>query len=141
VTDRPHASGHPAAFGLQVPPYGGDTLFTNLVTAYRHLSPALQALADGCGHAISSGATTATSTTRQCTRNARAEPRVADHPVVRVLPETGERALFVNPGFTRRILGGEDVPGVREARAQAPRRDNAGVAGRHGQPAATALYR
>ncbi|MDH0092436.1 TauD/TfdA family dioxygenase [Achromobacter mucicolens] len=30
-----------------MPPYGGDTLFTNLVTAYRHLSPALQALADG----------------------------------------------------------------------------------------------
>jgi len=47
VANRPQASGHPAAFGLQVPPYGGDTLFTNLVTAYRHLSPALQALADG----------------------------------------------------------------------------------------------
>jgi alpha-ketoglutarate-dependent sulfate ester dioxygenase len=32
-------------------------------------------------------------------------PQVAIHPVVRVHPETGERALFVNPGFTSRLLG------------------------------------
>ncbi|MEN5343203.1 TauD/TfdA family dioxygenase [Achromobacter mucicolens] len=96
--------------GDQVPPYGGDTLFTNLVAAYRHLSPALQALADGLWARHQFGGYNGDFDNETVyAQRVRAEPRVADHPVVRVLPETGERALFVNPGFTRRILGLSEV--------------------------------
>ncbi|MBP2231848.1 alpha-ketoglutarate-dependent taurine dioxygenase [Azospirillum agricola] len=32
-------------------------------------------------------------------------PLVSEHPLVRVIPETGERALFVSPSFLKRITG------------------------------------
>src|SRR3546814_1632344 len=33
--------------GVEIPPYGGDTLFSNLALAYEGLSPQIKALIDG----------------------------------------------------------------------------------------------
>jgi taurine dioxygenase len=89
-----------------VPAYGGDTQFTNLVAAYEGLSAPVRSFVDGlrAEHFYGANATANhPAASRYLERFAR-NPLIAHHPVVRVHPETGERALFVNPVFTGRIL-------------------------------------
>jgi taurine dioxygenase len=90
--------------GVVVPPYGGDTQWTNLVTAYETLSAPLQRLCDEL-HAvhhnflpIGRGELSGKLKEQFQSKDIRAL-----HPVVRVHPETGEKALFVNPNFTSHI--------------------------------------
>ena len=87
-----------------VPAYGGDTLFTNLAIAYEHLSSPVKKLVDGlwARHQFG-GVNNDFSNTTEYAAKVQANPNVTDHPVVRVHLETGERVLFVNPGFTKRI--------------------------------------
>jgi alkyl sulfatase len=88
-----------------VPEIGGDTTWTNLVAAYESLSPPVQRLADGLWaehrYGAGFGRSGRVPTERQ---RQRYELLVVHHPVVRVHPETGEKALYVNPGFTNHIL-------------------------------------
>lgn len=82
-----------------LPPYGGDTAWTNLVTAYENLPAELRELADKIDikHRFENRAAEGS----QRGRKVAEANLVAYHPAVRVHPETGERALFVSPGFTR----------------------------------------
>jgi len=84
-----------------VPPYGGDTAWTNLVAAYEGLPAPLRALADQlrAKHSFGSLGRSAAAGSDYAQKIA-ANPLVAIHPLVRVHPETGERALFVSPSFT-----------------------------------------
>lgn len=106
-TDVTPAINPPAASVLRadvVPAFGGDTTFTNLVAAYEGLSGPLRALVDGLDAEHRYGASFArrgVPTTSVINDN----PLIARHPVVRVHPTTGERGLFVNDGFTSKILG------------------------------------
>ena len=89
--------------GIEIPAYGGDTLWSNLAEAYNGLSPQIKALIDNLQavHGISSydfgqG------------NDAPEKPRpryVSLHPLVRVHPNTGEKVLFVNIGVTTHIAG------------------------------------
>ena len=90
-----------------VPPYGGDTTFTNLVAAYQGLSAPVKAFVDSLRAEHRYGANwsglprpRAGGYSERFDKNS----LVAHHPVVRVHPHTGERALFVNPVFVERIL-------------------------------------
>ncbi len=96
-------------YAYEVPAEGGDTLFVDLVAAYAALPDDTRRRIDGL-EAIHSYAYR---TDRQVakygerpplTPEQRAEVPDVPHPVVRTHPETGAKALYVNPGFTTRIV-------------------------------------
>ena len=89
-----------------VPSFGGDTTFTNLVAAYQGLSEPVRSFVDTLRAEHRYGANWAGYPQRAGEYGGVIEKNslVAHHPVVRVHPRTGERALFVNPGFVDHIL-------------------------------------
>jgi taurine dioxygenase len=99
VADEWHSdisfSPNPAAISIlnmiECPPVGGDTMWASTYAAYEALSPPLQELCAGLT-ALHDAAP-------------HGKPEVnAIHPVVRIHPVTGRRALFVNQHFTRRLV-------------------------------------
>jgi alpha-ketoglutarate-dependent taurine dioxygenase len=88
----------------EVPPAGGDTLFANMYLAYETLSDGMKRILDGL-RAINSSAKADATRTREdrvkdTARQDRKREYVAAHPVVRVHPETGRKALYVNVAHT-----------------------------------------
>lgn len=89
----------------EVPALGGDTLWADLAGAYATLSPAIQQLLDQLVAVHQAAQTFDRFQDDGDSRERVASLRPVRHPVVRVHPETGERALFVNPTFTSHIEG------------------------------------
>ena len=91
--------------GVVVPPYGGDTHFTNTAAAYQALSPTLREFLVGLRavHRFKTAADDdqADDYNRMLERN----PLMAEHPLVTVHPETRERVLYASQEFTRNIVG------------------------------------
>jgi taurine dioxygenase len=91
----------------EVPPFGGDTLFANMYFAYETLSEGMRRLLDGLVAVNSSAKADVTRTREDRIRGgAKQEAKkeyVAEHPVVRIHPETGRKALYVNFGHTVRF--------------------------------------
>lgn len=91
-----------------VPEVGGDTVWVDMVAAYEALSPTLRAFLDERTATHSPTKAGDYFAARDTTAGAKAAETAGastSHPVVRVHPETGERALFVNPLFTDKIDG------------------------------------
>jgi alpha-ketoglutarate-dependent taurine dioxygenase len=89
----------------EVPPYGGDTTWTNLVAAYEGLSAPFRRFAEKLRAVHSFHLPEGVAVSSKLRARIEAKPLVSEHPVVRVHPETGERALFVSPTFLRYIVG------------------------------------
>jgi taurine dioxygenase len=102
---------------VELPPVGGDTLWSSQTAAYdalstgmRRLLEPLRAVHTGRPHGTSGpGPDAAVSRSVGMVRNDPAADREVSHPVVRVHPVTGRRALFVNPVYTQRFEGMTDA--------------------------------
>lgn len=89
---------------LKLPPTGGgDTCWGSMYAAYDALSEPVKDMVDGL-YAEHSGAKTLPLLDPN-DRGVLDEPMRNVHPVVRVHPETGKKALFVNELWTDRIVG------------------------------------
>lgn len=101
---------------VELPPYGGDTLWANTATGYQHLPAPLKVLADGLRavHAndhdyaearISPQASNTEVQTRDAYRQVFRRRHIeAEHPVVHIHQETGEKALLLGQ-FVKRFKG------------------------------------
>jgi taurine dioxygenase len=92
----------------ELPPFGGDTLFSSMYAAYDSLSAGLRATIDRLRAVNSSAKADVTRTREDRVKSDGAEARrdfTSEHPVVRTHPETGRKALYVNPAHTIRFAG------------------------------------
>jgi taurine dioxygenase len=110
TTYLPRPPGFTLLYAVEVPAVGGDTLFADMCEAYAALSPPLRDWLDTLvGHNVSAmvherdGAHTRV--TGASTPRRAAAASSADHPVVRVHPQTGRRALFLSLIHTEYFVG------------------------------------
>jgi taurine dioxygenase len=98
-------------YAVETPEFGGDTLFSSQAAAFDALSPGLKATLEGLNAVHSAAreysAQGHSAQKRQSMAIAEADGLVGEyvHPMVLVHPETGRKALYVNPAFTIRIEG------------------------------------
>jgi taurine dioxygenase len=90
---------------VQLPGVGGDTCFASTAAAFETLSPALQRWLEELTAEHSTEILDAALGALPNVVRRDAERPVSHHPVVRVHPITGRKALFVNSNFTTRIDG------------------------------------
>jgi taurine dioxygenase len=88
----------------EIPPYGGDTLWTNMYAAYEALSDKMRHFLSGLT-ALHVGRLAEYEAAYGRSPGASAEPPQAEHPVVRIHPETGKGSIYVHPAATTRIVG------------------------------------
>ena len=86
--------------GVTIPPYGGDTQFANLMAAYNALSPTMQRFVD-----VLRGIHGYGKVTGNALKDTNRKSFSTEHPLVRVHPESGERALYVSPAFLKSVVG------------------------------------
>ena len=89
-------------YAIEIPPYGGDTLFSNQYVAYETLSDGLKKTLSELVAVNTSSKTEVSMTREDRMREAGMELNIlsASHPAVRTHPETGSKALYVNKAHT-----------------------------------------
>lgn len=94
---------------VETPPTGGDTLFADMYAAYDALSESMKARLAGLrarhasAHVFGEGGGYAQTDRPELSGHAHTPEAV--HPIVITHPGSGKKALYVNPAFTREIVG------------------------------------
>src|SRR3954451_18020373 len=91
--------------GVTIPPYGGDTFWTNLAAAYTGLSQTMRGFVDGLRgihRYVSRGNHKPGS---EYNERIKRRALASEHPLVTVHGETGERVLFVSPSYVKSLVG------------------------------------
>ena len=104
-------------YGNVIPPVGGDTLFANQYAAWDALPPAMQTRLQGLqgvhsarrGYARDGMYGERDKGRSMAIRYDDSALATQTHPIGRVHPETGRRALYVSPGYTIGIEGMDDA--------------------------------
>ena len=134
-------------YAVETPEFGGDTLFASQAAAFDALSPGLQKTLEGL-NAVHSAAREYSSQGHSAQKRSSMAIAEADglvgeyvHPVVLAHPETGRKALYVNPAFTMKIEGWK----TSESKALLDYlfqhgRDEAGTSRGIGQPGSVAFW-
>ena len=121
-TDSPFLARPPAIsilYGIEIPPYGGDTLWANTVQALAALSDTLQTMLRSLRvhmsgrnvfAALRSHATTDAPALASMALDLREQALIdgALHPLIRTHPVTGERSLYVDETYAVGIAGMSD---------------------------------
>lgn len=98
-------------YAIEIPQWGGDTLFASQAAAYDTLTPGMRATLETLNAVHSAGreysAAGHSAQKRGSMSVVEAEGAVGEyiHPVVLIHPENGRKALYVNPAFTMRFEG------------------------------------
>ncbi len=97
-------------YAVDVPTFGGDTLFANQHAAYDALSDTMKGMLEGLVAVHSAGPQYAegglsTKSKAMVTKNADRALEKVEHPVIRTHPRSGRKGLYVNKAFTIRIKG------------------------------------
>jgi taurine dioxygenase len=98
-------------YGVDIPERGGDTLFADLGAAYKALSEPLKRALEGLRarhdfvRSFRASSYYSEGNDPEKWERARKNNPPVSHPVVRTHPETAEKGLFVNRGFTEAIEG------------------------------------
>src|SRR5438067_9839888 len=88
----------------QCPPKGGDTLFASMYAAYDALSDRMKTYLEGMT-AFHDGESVYRGLYKNSNMAEKEQYPRATHPVVRTHPVTRKKALYVNRGFTRHLIG------------------------------------
>lgn len=108
VSFRKHPAAASLLYAIELPSFGGDTMFADMYSAYEALSDSMKHLLESLNavHDFATAATgSGTYTADQLESNDFDGTNQYIHPVVITHPETGRKALFVNPGSTAQLVG------------------------------------